>query len=106
MRCEENRAEPQHTPLHSLRRLSDRAASDEHMPRYTFTAPDHQFSSTVDLRDDDAAWAEAILFTAQMLREVDGKLPSHTDWQISVTNEGDQPVAMIRIQAQRYFPLG
>jgi hypothetical protein len=68
--------------------------------------PPAGFSRPIDLRDDDAAWAEAIKFTGETLREVDGSLPSQTDWQISVANRGGELVATIRIQAQRYFPLG
>ena len=74
------------------------------MPRYTFTAPPGRFPITIDLGDDDAAWKEVIVFAGEMLRDIDGKLPSNTDWKISVTNEGGEPVATLRIQAQRHLP--
>jgi hypothetical protein len=74
------------------------------VPRYTFTAPPDRFPITVDLRDNRAAWKEMVEYTGEMLRDIDGELPSNTDWEISVANEGGQPVTTIRIQAQRYSP--
>ena len=75
------------------------------MPRYTFTAPPERFPVTLDLRDDSAAWKEVVEYAGEMLREIDGQLPNNTDWQLTVTNDGGQPVATVRIQAQRHLPL-
>jgi hypothetical protein len=76
------------------------------MPRYTFTAPRDRFPITVDLGDDKAAWKEIIEYTGEMLRDIDGKLPSSTDWKISVTNDLGQRVATVRVQAERHLASG
>jgi hypothetical protein len=39
-----------------------------------------------------------------MLRDIEGELPSNTDWEIRVVNEGRQPVATVRIQGQCHLP--
>jgi hypothetical protein len=75
------------------------------MPCYTFIAPAGQSPITVELRDNDTAWAEAVRFCGEMLRDIDGDLPSRTDWQITVTSETGQLVAEIEIGARRYTPL-
>ena len=75
------------------------------MPSYTFTAPTDACPITVDLRNNDTAWAEAVKFCGEMLRDIDGDLPSRTDWQITVTSETGQQVAAIEIIARRFTPL-
>jgi hypothetical protein len=75
------------------------------MPRYTFTAPPAR-PVTVDLRDDKAAWKEIVEYAGEMLRDIDGKLPNNTDWQITVTNDSDEAVAEININARRYTASG
>jgi hypothetical protein len=74
------------------------------MPRYTFTAPTGRAPITIELRDNDAAWAEAITFCGEMLRDLDGSLPSQTNWQMVVTNAKGEPVAEIDVRARRREP--
>ena len=51
-------------------------------------APPAAFPVTVDLRDDKAAWKEAVEYAGEVLRDIDGELPSNTDWVTSVKNDG------------------
>jgi hypothetical protein len=72
------------------------------VPRYTFIAPTNRAPVTIELLNNDAAWGEAVTFCGEMLRDLDGRLPSHTNWQIVVTNAAGELVAEIDLSARRY----
>jgi hypothetical protein len=55
----------------------------------------------VELEDDDVAWGEAIVLCGEMLRDVDGKMPPKTTWDLTVC-EGTRTVASITLMATRY----
>jgi hypothetical protein len=76
------------------------------MPRYTFIVEGDAHSTTVDFHDDNDAWTEAIYLAGEILRDIKGTPSSDTQWRIDVTNESDQPVATVQVQAQRHQPGG
>lgn len=73
------------------------------MQRYTFTFSGDREPSFADLPNDAKAWGEAVQFLGVMLHDVNGELPSSTEWQINVTGEDGSAVATLRFSGQRYF---
>ena len=69
------------------------------MRRYTFNINGDETPTEADLRDDHAAWMEAVHLAGEMLREMNP--PDDLDWEINVSNDGGQHVGTVRIQAHR-----
>ncbi|MGM4961595.1 DUF6894 family protein (plasmid) [Bradyrhizobium barranii] len=73
------------------------------MPRYFFHIKhvrdeiDHEGE---ELPDKHAAWKEATVTAGQMLQGIDGKLTPGRDWQMEVTDEFQNTLYVLRIQAE------
>ena len=72
------------------------------MPQYEFRVPDTPRKLPIELKNDDEAWSEAIVLCGEMLKDVDGKLPPGTTWDLSVC-EGARAVATIKVEAHRNY---
>jgi hypothetical protein len=75
------------------------------MPLYTFTVSGDGYSTAADLRDDNAAWMEAIRLAGAVIRDVKGDLASNTEWHVTNESRGEA-VATVSVRAQRHLPLG
>ncbi len=53
-----------------------------------------------ELPDKHAAWKEATVTAGQMLQGIDGKLTPARDWQMEVTDEFQNTLYVLRIQAE------
>jgi hypothetical protein len=72
------------------------------MGQYLFTLPGDAEPLSVILADSSAAWDEAVRVCGEMLRDMDGALPSNTDWHVKVTDGAGFPIATIRVLARRH----
>ena len=71
------------------------------MPRYYFHLRDSSISDPirVELPDRDAAWAEAVRTTGEMLKDVGGDLSA--DWTVEVCDEAGRSLFRIRVSAEQ-----
>ena len=72
------------------------------MALYTYTIASDEAPTNAELPDDDAAWAEAIRLSGEILRDLDGDLPADTDWRLSVTGAQGRPIATVVLIAKRH----
>lgn len=74
------------------------------MPRYFFHIT-HERTEIDDvgeeLRDKHAAWKEATVTAGQMLQGIDGKLKPGRDWRMEVTDEFQNTLYVLHIQAEK-----
>ena len=74
------------------------------MPRYFFHIT-HERTEIDDvgeeLRDKHAAWKEATVTAGQMLQGIDGKLKPGRDWRMEVTDEFQNTIYVLHIQAEK-----
>jgi hypothetical protein len=74
------------------------------MPRYFFHII-HERTEIDDvgeeLRDKHAAWKEATVTAGQMLQGIDGKLKPGRDWRMEVTDEFQNTLYVLHIQAEK-----
>ncbi|APG09676.1 hypothetical protein BKD09_15160 [Bradyrhizobium japonicum] len=74
------------------------------MPRYFFHII-HERTEIDDvgeeLRDKHAAWKEATVTARQMLQGIDGKLKPGRDWRMEVTDEFQNTIYVLHIQAEK-----
>ncbi|AHY49533.1 DUF6894 family protein [Bradyrhizobium japonicum] len=74
------------------------------MPRYFFHII-HERTEIDDageeLRDKHAAWKEATVTAGQMLQGIDGKLKPGRDWRMEVTDEFQNTIYVLHIQAEK-----
>lgn len=74
------------------------------MPRYFFHII-HERTEIDDvgeeLRDKHAAWKEAAVTAGQMLQGIDGKLKPGRDWRMEVTDEFQNTIYVLHIQAEK-----
>ncbi|MDX6806420.1 DUF6894 family protein [Terrihabitans rhizophilus] len=72
------------------------------MPIYRFHVPTGVDPEPVELPHDDAAWSEAVTLCGEMLRDVDGNLPSPTGWLFEVFDASGGRIIEIEVRAQRH----
>jgi hypothetical protein len=74
------------------------------MPRYFFHII-HERTEIDDvgeeLRDKHAAWKEATVTAGQMLQGIDGKLKPGRGWRMEVTDEFQNTLYVLHIQAEK-----
>ena len=74
------------------------------MPRYFFHIT-HERTEIDDvgeeLRDKHAAWKEATVTAGQMLQGIDGKLKPGRGWRMEVTDEFQNTIYVLHIQAEK-----
>jgi hypothetical protein len=74
------------------------------MPRYFFHIT-HERTEIDDvgeeLRDKHAAWKEATVTAGQMLQGIDGKLKPGRGWRMEVTDEFQNTLYVLHIQAEK-----
>jgi hypothetical protein len=70
------------------------------MPRYVFSTPFSIAREEVELSDDQEAWAQAVTYMGELLKDIDGGLPERTEWKLSV-REGGRAVAEIEVAARK-----
>jgi hypothetical protein len=70
------------------------------MPTYRFIIPVTNRSQDVDLPSDQEAWAQAVSYLGELLKDMDGDLPHDTSWQVKVS-EGEREVAVLNFDAKR-----
>jgi hypothetical protein len=74
------------------------------MPRYFFhiyhngAELDHEGE---ELPDRHAAWREATVTAGQILQSIDGKLKPEHDWRMEVTDEFQNPLYVLHINAEK-----
>ncbi|MCS3896074.1 hypothetical protein M2171_005207 [Bradyrhizobium japonicum USDA 38] len=74
------------------------------MPKYFFhTTHEHTEIDDVgeELPDKHAAWKEATITAGQMLQDMDGKLRPGHDWRMEVTDEFQNTLYALHIQAEK-----
>nr|WP_202966308.1 hypothetical protein [Treponema endosymbiont of Eucomonympha sp.] len=54
-----------------------------------------------ELPDQDAAWVEATRTAGEMIKNLDGKLKPGRDWRMEVTDEFQNPLWEIRVNAEK-----
>lgn len=74
------------------------------MPIYEFKDPLAMEPISVECDDDAEAWSDAVTMCGQMLKDLDGNLPSPTDWMLRI-RQGERNVAIIEVNARRFPPL-
>ncbi|APG09839.1 MULTISPECIES: DUF6894 family protein [Bradyrhizobium] len=74
------------------------------MPKYFFHIT-HEHTEIDDvgeeLPDKHAAWKEATITAGQMLQDMDGKLRPGHDWRMEVTDEFQNTLYALHIQAEK-----
>lgn len=70
------------------------------MPTYTLRVEEDGSGEEVELMDDAAAWSALVAWSAEILKDIDGKLPPHPELTFSIT-EGERVVADLRVCANR-----
>jgi hypothetical protein len=81
------------------------------MPRYFFDVIQNGHAGLADedgieLPDDDAAWAEATGSCGQMIRDLDGALPTNSEWRMDVANADGSVVFRLHFRAERPVSTG
>lgn len=74
------------------------------MPRYFFHIIHERTEIDYvgeELPDKHAAWKEATVTAGQMLQGIDGKLKPGRDWRMEVTDEFQNTLYVLHIQAER-----
>ncbi|MDI3564609.1 DUF6894 family protein [Bradyrhizobium sp. Arg816] len=74
------------------------------MPRYFFhvTHERHEIDQEgQELPDKHAAWKEATGTAGQILQDLDGKLAPGRQWRMDVTDEFQNPLYVLHIQAEK-----
>jgi hypothetical protein len=74
------------------------------MPRYFFNVFHHQSEPDLvgeELPDKHAAWREATITAGEILRDIDGKLQQGREWRMEVTDEFDNLIFIIHINAEK-----
>jgi len=74
------------------------------VPRYHFNIfHDRVYWDDVgeELPDQDAAWVEATRTAGEMIKNLDGKLKPGRDWRMEVTDEFQNPLWEIRVNAEK-----
>ncbi|MBJ7402964.1 MAG: hypothetical protein JHD07_06535 [Bradyrhizobium sp.] len=74
------------------------------MPRYFFHVTHERREidqEGEELPDKHAAWKEATVTAGQILQGLDGKLKPGHDWRMEVTDEFQQTLYVLHIQAER-----
>ena len=74
------------------------------MPRYFFNI--YHNGAQLDeegeeLPDHHAAWREATVTAGQMLQSIDGDLKPRRDWRMEVTDEFQNPLYVLHINAEK-----
>lgn len=74
------------------------------MPRYFFNV--HNGDPSIDdmgeeLPDDEMAWRTATVFTADMLKDIEGKFRPGQEWSLEVTDEELKPLYFISIGSRK-----
>ena len=74
------------------------------MPRYFFHVT-HEGKQIDDqgeeLPDKHAAWKEATITAAAIIRDIDGKLEPGRDWQMEVTDEFQNKLFILHVRAEK-----
>lgn len=74
------------------------------MPRYFFHISGlSTFNDTVgaELKDVSAAWSVAIVSFGEILMDIDGKMPDRSEIRITVKDEDERVVAVVRFTGER-----
>ncbi|WP_409362755.1 DUF6894 family protein [Bradyrhizobium sp. CIR18] len=74
------------------------------MPRYFFNVHSAEPSTDdtgEDLPDDEAAWHDATLFAAEVLKDIDGRFRPGQEWSLEVTDENGKPIFFINIGSRK-----
>jgi hypothetical protein len=74
------------------------------MPRYFFHVTHERTETDYDgeeLPDKHAAWKEATVTAGQILQGIDGKLAPGRDWRMEVTDEFQNTLYVLHIQAEK-----
>ncbi|ALN75336.1 hypothetical protein [Aureimonas sp. AU20] len=78
------------------------------MPRYFFQVSGDTLHVDREgrlLDDDEAAWSLAITSTGELLRDIDGRMPSRAEILTTVTNERGAALISLRFTAERFPPV-
>ena len=73
------------------------------MPRFYFNIDDGVLQPDPDgaeLPDAHAAWAEAVRCCGEMLKDIDGRFPPNSQWQMQVTDSAAQRIFTLRFSAE------
>jgi hypothetical protein len=75
------------------------------MPRFSFNVRDGAQLSHTDevgeeLADAHAAWALAICYAGEILRDLDGKLEPEAEWRLEVTSESGRRVCCVSVRGK------
>lgn len=74
------------------------------MPRYFFHITHERTEidrEGEELPDKHAAWKEATVMAGQILQDIDGKLAPGRDWRMEVTDEVENTLYILHIQAEK-----
>ena len=71
------------------------------MPRYTFEGPDDVEPNIVELLDDNTAWAEAVTYCSDVLRDKDGALRDGVVWHLTVKDQAGRMLGSIHLEVRR-----
>jgi hypothetical protein len=74
------------------------------MPRYFFHVYHERAEPDAvgeELPDKYAAWHEATKTAGQILESIDGKLGPECEWRMEVTDEFQNPLFILRINAEK-----
>jgi uncharacterized protein DUF6894 len=70
------------------------------MPHFSFLTTHNgkvvESDEPINLPDVEAAWHEATVHAGQMLKDLDGKLNSNTEWSVEIRENGES-IRAIRI---------
>lgn len=73
------------------------------MPMYLFVVDGDVPQDEVSLPNDQAAWAQLVMLSGEILKDTDGRFPPNGDLKL-VVNEGARQVGELRIIASRSAP--
>ncbi|KYG97882.1 hypothetical protein SE91_04410 [Bradyrhizobium sp. DOA1] len=74
------------------------------MPRYFFHVHDVAASKDNEgevLRDDEAAWREAVSYAGALLNDINGKFRPGQEWSLEVSDAAGRPVFFIGVSSRR-----
>ncbi|MBB4261438.1 hypothetical protein GGD64_005488 [Bradyrhizobium sp. CIR3A] len=53
------------------------------------------------MADDEAAWQDATVFAAEVLKDIDGRFRPGQEWSLEVTDEDGKPIFFINIGSRK-----
>ncbi|KQT52475.1 MULTISPECIES: DUF6894 family protein [unclassified Aureimonas] len=78
------------------------------MPRYFFHVSGVSlFTDTLgaELANDAEAWSAAVVSCGELLQDIDGKMPDRAEVRVTVKDDTDRLVAVVRFTGERQSPV-